>query len=63
MTSLKIIGVLYLLAGFVYAVYVQVIGSERKWWMFPINAIGGPVMVVYIIILSIRRKRLPIDWY
>ena len=63
MLALKIVVVLYLLAGFTYAAYVHSIGSERRWWLFPINVIGGPVMVVYIVILSIRRKRLPIDWH
>ena len=62
MIALKIIGVLYLITGVVYSVYVHAIGSERKWWLFPINVIGGPIMVVYLIILSVRRKRLPVDW-
>jgi hypothetical protein len=63
MLALKIIIAVYLLAGFVYAVYVQLIGSERKWWLFPINVVGGPMMVVYIIILTLRGKRIPIDWH
>jgi hypothetical protein len=63
MIALRIISVIYLLAGFIYAVYVHAIGSERRWWLFPINVIGGPVLVVYIIIISIKRKRMPIDWH
>jgi hypothetical protein len=63
MLALKIIAAMYLLAGFIYAIYVHLIGSERRWWLFPINVIGGPIMVIYIVILSIRGKRLPIDWH
>jgi len=61
MLVLKILGLLYLILGFVYALYVHAIKSETRWWLFPVNVIGGPLMVIYIVILSIRNKKIPIE--
>lgn len=59
---MKIFIFIYLLAGFVYAVYVHSIKSETRWWMFPVNVIGGPIMVVYLTIISFKRERPPLEW-
>jgi hypothetical protein len=48
----------YLVAGFVYAVYVHKNGKE-KWYMFPVNVIGGPVMFLYLAKLAKQRRRPP----
>ena len=59
MVILNIIGILYLILGFVYAVYILLWGAD-PWYFFPINVLGGPIMVVYIIYLTRKDKRLPL---
>jgi len=62
MIALKIFLVLYLAVGFAYAVYIGIKGSDKVWW-FPVNMLLGPILVVYIIITSLRGKKLPVDWW
>lgn len=56
MVYLKAFGVVYLFLGFVYAVYVALNGRD-KWFMFPINVLGGPIAFLYIILVTIQGKR------
>jgi hypothetical protein len=55
----KTILTIYIIAGFIYALYVS---SKRPvvWYHFPINVVLGPVTVIYLVILIARGKRIPI---
>ncbi len=46
---------IYLSFGFIYAFYVTFWGGGR-WYMFPINILGGPVVALTIIFKSLARK-------
>ena len=62
MLALKIFLIIYLIFGFVYAVYVGLKGTDKIWW-FPVNVLFGPITVVYIVYLSLKGKKLPVDWW
>jgi len=49
----------YLLVGFIYALYLFAIGSS-KLSEFPINMLGGPIIIPYIIYITRKGKDLPI---
>ena len=55
-----IIGIIYITIGFIYAVYIAASTSQPIWY-FPINLVFGPPVLIYILINSIRGKRLPVD--
>jgi len=59
--TLKIFLIIYLILGFIYAFYIAIKGTD-KWVWFPVNIIFGPVTVLYLIYITIRGKKLPIDW-
>ncbi|MBU1132737.1 hypothetical protein KKG08_00495, partial [Patescibacteria group bacterium] len=59
---LKFLIVIYLTLGTIYTIYIYSKAPRNILWV-PINILFGPIMVVYIIILSKRGKRLPVDWW
>ncbi|MFC1625006.1 hypothetical protein ACFL15_01415 [Patescibacteria group bacterium] len=61
MLALKIFIILYLIAGFIYALYLLVIKSSEWYWL-PINIIGGPIIILYTLYFVIRKKGKPITW-
>ena len=54
---LKIVGIVYLILGFIYAVYIAKQGTDR-WYMFPFNVVFGPLVVVYIVYITITGKKI-----
>jgi len=59
MAFVYILGVIYALAGFVYALYILLNGID-PWYVFPINFIGGPIVLLrnyYVFIIKKRRPR------
>jgi hypothetical protein len=58
-TILLILGIGYLILGFVYAVYILFVGID-PFYVFPINVIGGPIMIVYIVIKTAQGKKIRI---
>lgn len=46
MYAAYIFGLIYLVIGFIYAFYI-LISEIDPWYLFPINMIGGPVVLVY----------------
>ncbi|HSX39834.1 MAG TPA: hypothetical protein VLI92_04580 [Candidatus Saccharimonadales bacterium] len=59
MIVLIIILAIYLLLGFVYAVYILLFGYDG-WLAFPINMLFGPVFLVYLFYLTKKNKKLPV---
>jgi hypothetical protein len=59
MQILMIIGAIYLGLGFLYALYILLFAGDR-WYLFPINMLGGPITVVYIVVITLKGKRMPI---
>ncbi len=55
----KTLLIIYITAGFVYALYIS---SKRPvvWYHFPINVALGPVTVIYLMVLAAKGKRIPI---
>jgi hypothetical protein len=51
MDILRIILYVYLGFGLLYGIYLLLFGDD-KWYMFPINVLGGPVVFVYLLIIS-----------
>jgi len=58
MGFLEFLGIIYLVFGLFYALFILFRGAD-KWYVFPINALGGPVMLVYIVVTVLRGRRLP----
>lgn len=53
--------IIYLILGFIYAIFI----STKKvddWYWFPVNWILGPLTVVYLIYITARGKKFPNDW-
>ncbi|HOD01371.1 MAG TPA: hypothetical protein PKH50_01480 [bacterium] len=61
MPTLKIILTIYLILGFIYAVFVAIKGPD-EWYWFPVNWLLGPLTVLYLLIIVAKGKRLPTDW-
>jgi len=59
MQLLIILGAIYLFIGFLYALYILLFAGD-EWYWFPVNMIGGPVALLYIIYKTFQGKRLPI---
>ncbi len=59
--GLKIFLLIYLILGFIYAVYIAIKKTDR-WFWFPVNCIFGPITVVFLIYVTIKGKKLPTDW-
>jgi hypothetical protein len=59
MEFLLVLGIIYLAIGFVYAVYILIRGKD-PWYAFPINLLGGPVVIVQMIYLTKKGKRPPL---
>jgi hypothetical protein len=57
MTLLVILAILYLLAGFVYAVYILANGIEPI-QTFPLNVLAGPLVYLFNIYM-LRKGKLP----
>ncbi|EKD96094.1 MAG: hypothetical protein ACD_24C00190G0003 [uncultured bacterium] len=50
--------ILYLLFGFLYALYILLFAGDA-WYWFPINMVGGPIVVIIITIKTLRGKKIP----
>lgn len=61
MEVFKTIATIYLILGFIYAVFIATKKIDA-WYWFPVNWVLGPLTVVYIFYLTVRGKRLPTDW-
>ncbi len=61
MEVLKVVFTVYLILGFIYAVFVAT-KKVDAWYWFPDNWVLGPLTVVYIFYLTLRGKKLPNDW-
>lgn len=59
MQLLLILGAIYLVIGFLYALYILLFAGD-EWYWFPINILGGPITLVIIIYKTFQGKRLPI---
>ncbi|MBD3366041.1 hypothetical protein GF360_01720 [candidate division WWE3 bacterium] len=46
----------YLGLGFIYGLYVTFAGNG-KWYTFPINVLGGPIVVVIILYKSLTGRK------
>ena len=62
MIALKIVLVIYLIFGFIYAVYIF-IKEVDKWYWFPLNTLLGPLITIYIVYISVTGKKLPNNWW
>jgi len=60
MVVLLIVAVFYLLVGFFYAVYIAVLGVD-PWYTFPINMLGGPVVLIINYLLAKKGKLGPLN--
>ena len=58
MILLYILGFIYLTVGLIYAFNVLLKGSD-PWYLFPINMLGGPVVIVQIYFITKKGKRPP----
>lgn len=56
MEILKTIGTIYLIGGFIYAFLIMMAGSDR-WYHFPINVLGGPIVLGYMVYTAFKRPR------
>lgn len=59
--SFKTFLLIYLVIGFVYAVFIATKKID-KWYWFPINWVSGPIVVLYLVYITARGKKLPTDW-
>lgn len=57
MLILEILAGIYLISGFLYALYLLLFGQDA-WYLFPINMLFGPINIVYLVIVTLRGKRL-----
>ena len=48
----------YLFLGIIYGLYLLIKGSSTI-LQLPINILGGPVMVIYIVYKTLRREKMP----
>lgn len=48
---------LYFVLGFIYALYILFFGKD-PWYVFPINVIGGPVTVVYLLYMTLIGRKV-----
>lgn len=62
MEVLKVLLTIYLLIGIIYALYTHIQTPRSIFWL-PVNIILGPLFVIYIIYMSARGKKLPVDWW
>lgn len=60
MIVLKIFLFLYLITGAIYATYIAIKGTD-EWYWFPVNLLFGPITAVYVLITTIKGKRMRID--
>ena len=58
-TILTLLAILYLLIGFLYAVYLLFIGAGGL-LDFPINVIGGPIVLTFIVYKTLTGQRMPL---
>jgi len=61
MSGLKLFLIIYLIVGFIYAVFIAIKGTD-EWYWFPVNWLFGPITIVYLLIVIVKGKRLPTDW-
>ncbi|OGC45889.1 hypothetical protein A3F07_00250 [candidate division WWE3 bacterium RIFCSPHIGHO2_12_FULL_38_15] len=59
MVILESIIILYFLFGFFYALYILLFAGDA-WYWFPINMLGGPVVVIMIVLKTLRGKKIPL---
>lgn len=55
MTVAEIALYIYLGIGLIYGLYILVNGLDR-WYVFPINVLGGPIALIYIVYLAFANK-------
>jgi hypothetical protein len=60
MQVLKFFIFVYLLLGFIYAVYVAIKKTD-KWYWFPANWLFGPITVLYLFYITMKGKDLPVN--
>lgn len=60
MSALKLLLIIYLILGFIYAVYIAT-KKVDAWYWFPVNWVLGPLTVVYLFFTIVRGKKLPTD--
>ena len=61
MSGLKLFLIIYLIVGFIYAVFIAIKGTD-EWYWFPVNWLLGPITIVYLLIVIVKGKRLTTDW-
>ena len=55
MSAVEIFLYVYLFLGFIYALYVLIVGGSR-WYLLPINVVGGPIVFLYHVIKVVTDK-------
>lgn len=56
MPILMIVAIVYLIVGFIYAVYILLFAGD-VWYWFPVNLVLGPIFILTALIAEIRRPR------
>ena len=58
MVLVYILIAIYLLIGFIYAVNVLINGRD-PWYVFPINMLGGPLVIIQIYRKTKKEEKMP----
>lgn len=56
MSVLEVLLYAYLGVGFIYAMYIWLFAGDL-WYSIPVNILGGPVVIIYLSIKSLRRRK------
>jgi len=50
--------IIYFGIGLIYALYVWLFGADKWYWLL-VNVIGGPVVIIYLVVKTLFRKKVP----
>jgi hypothetical protein len=59
MIILSVLGIAYLVVGTIYALYILFFAGDAWYWL-PVNILGGPIMLIYIFIKTLRGEKIHI---